>query len=42
MDESEEVACRLLVPRGDPPVLLDQVDEPLDLLAFLVYWKLEK
>src|SRR4051794_14415756 len=36
MNKSEEVAGRLLVPRRDPPVLLDQVDEPLDLLAFLV------
>jgi len=36
MNESKEVAGRLLIPGGDPPVLLDQVDEPLDLLAFLV------
>ena len=36
MDESKEVAGGLLVPRRDPSVLLEQVDEPLDLLAFLV------
>ena len=37
MNKSKEVAGRLLVPRRHPPVLLDQVDEPLDLLAFLVH-----
>ncbi len=36
MNKSKEVASGLLVPGGDPPVLLDQVDEPLDLLALLV------
>src|SRR6185437_3286482 len=36
MNKSEEVPGRLLVPGGDPSVLLEQVDEPLDLLAFLV------
>src|SRR5450759_2706886 len=36
MNKSKEVAGCLLVPGRDPPVLLDQVDEPLDLLAFLV------
>src|SRR4051794_39931251 len=37
MNESKEVAGRLLVPGRDPPVLLDQVDEPLGLLPFLVH-----
>src|SRR5882757_535292 len=36
MNKSKEVASRLLVPRRDPPTLLDQVDEPLDLLPLLV------
>ena len=36
MNKSKEVAGRLLVPRGDPMVLLQQADEPFDLLAFLV------
>src|SRR4051794_12058697 len=35
MNKSKEVAGRLLVPRGDPAILLDQADEPLDLLALL-------
>src|SRR6185437_13443057 len=36
MNKSEEVPGRLLVPGRDPPVLLEQVDKPLDLLAILV------
>ncbi len=36
MNKSKEVPGCLLVPRRDPPVLLDQVDKPLDLLPFLV------
>src|SRR5512135_3717052 len=36
MNQSKEVAGCLLVPGGDPPVLLDQADAPLDLLAILV------
>src|SRR5215472_8797444 len=36
MNKPKEVPGRLLVPRGDPPVLLEQVDEPLDLLPLLV------
>ena len=37
MNKSKEVAGCLLVSCRHPPVLLDQVDEPLDLLAFLVH-----
>src|SRR5437660_9112278 len=36
MNKPEEVPGRLLVPRRDPTVLLEQVDGPLDLLPLLV------
>ena len=37
MNKSKEVAGCLFVARGDPPVLLEQVDDPLVLLTFLVH-----
>jgi hypothetical protein len=36
MNKCQEVPGRLLVSRRHPPRLLDQVDEPLDLLALFV------
>ncbi len=36
MNKSKEVAARLLVSGRNSTILLDQVDEPLDLLPFLV------
>ena len=36
MEESQEVPGRLLIPGGDAAILLDQVDEPLHLVPFLI------
>ena len=36
MEEPQEVPSRLLIPRRHPAILLDQVDEPLHLVPFLI------